>query len=60
MFGNLTPDDVYCGQRESMLAGRAKLKDETLSRRTAINNQSQWPDGDKPYLNSDPGNCHSV
>jgi hypothetical protein len=59
-LGNVTLDDVYYGWRESMLARRAKLKEETLSRRKAINNQPQGPDGDKPYLNSDSGNCHSV
>jgi hypothetical protein len=59
-LGNVTPDDVYYGRRESILARRAKLKEKSLSRRKAINNQSQGPDGDKPYLNSDPGNCHSL
>jgi hypothetical protein len=30
-----------------------------LSRRRAINHQPQGPDGGKPYLKSDPENCHS-
>ena len=60
VLGNVAPDDVYYGRRESILARRAKLKEKSLSRRKAINNQSRGPDGDKPYLNSDPGNCHSL
>jgi len=57
--GNVTPDDIYYERRESILAHRAKLKDETLSRRKAINHQPQGPDGAKPYLNSGPENFHS-
>jgi hypothetical protein len=55
----VTPDDVYYGRRESTLARREKLKRDTLSRRRAINQQPQGPDGGKPYLKSDSENCHS-
>ena len=52
-LGNVTPDDVYYGRRESILARREKLKRDTLSRRRAIN-QPQGPDGGKPYLKIRP------
>jgi transposase len=51
-LGNVTPDDVYYGRRESILERRAKLKAETLSRRRSVNHQPQGPDGSKPYLKS--------
>jgi putative transposase len=58
-LGNVTPDDVYYGRRESILTRREKLKRETLSRRRVINHQPLGPDGGKPYLKSGPESCHS-
>jgi len=58
-LGNVTPDDVFYGRRESILARREKLKRDTLSRRRVINHQPQGPDGRKPYRISGPENCHS-
>ncbi|MGZ8429114.1 MAG: hypothetical protein ACXW4N_07235 [Candidatus Deferrimicrobiaceae bacterium] len=59
VLGNVMPEDVYYGRRESILAHREKRKRDTLSRRRVINHQPQGPDGAKPYLHSGPGNCHS-
>jgi transposase InsO family protein len=58
-LGNVTPEDVYYGRRESILARREKLKRDTLSRSRVINHQPQGSDGAKPYLKSGPDNCHS-
>ena len=58
VLGNVAPDDVYYGRRESILVRREKLKRDTLSRRRVISHQPQGPGGGKPYLNSGPENCH--
>jgi putative transposase len=36
-LGNVTPDDVYFGRRDSIQTGRRKLQGKTLARRQAIN-----------------------
>jgi transposase InsO family protein len=44
-LGNVTPDDVYFGRKESILERRAKLKDETLARCRAANTKPQGQEG---------------
>jgi len=36
-LGNVTPDDVYFGKRDSIQTRRRKLQGKTLARRQAIN-----------------------
>ncbi len=36
-LGNVTPDDVHYGRRETMLEARSKLKAEALALRKAVN-----------------------
>ena len=45
VLGNVAPDDVYYGRRESILVRREKLKRDTLSRRRVISYQPQGPGG---------------
>ena len=57
-LGNVTSDDVYYGRKESILARRARLKEETLARRRRINMEKPWPHRKKPSLISDIENSH--
>lgn len=40
-LGNVTPDAVYFGYRESILEWRAKLKTQTIAQRRIMNTRNQ-------------------
>jgi len=47
-LGNVTPDDVYFGRKETVLTKRQGLKKETLNRRKKVNNQRVKESGGLP------------
>lgn len=50
-LGNVTPDDVYFGRKESILHQRAKTKELTIARRREYNMKSTWEPTQEPLLN---------
>ena len=59
-LGNVTPDDVYYGRRETILERRKNLKRETLVRRKEINRTTTRVSGPKLSSNLSPQNSHFV
>jgi len=49
-LGNVTPDDVYFGRKESIIQRRAKLKRLTLDRRRMYKKENPWSPTPKPLL----------
>ena len=41
-LGNVTPDDVYFGRRDSIITRRRKIKAKTLAHRRARNSNTTW------------------
>lgn len=50
-LGNVTPDDVYFGRKESIIQRRAQLKRLTLDRRRMYNKENPWSPTPNPSLN---------
>ena len=51
-LGNVTPDDVYFGRKESILHARARTKQLTLERRRSYNMENPWSPKQKSSLSS--------
>lgn len=50
-LGNVTPDDVYFGKKQSIVHQRAKTKELTMARRREYNMKSTWEPAQEPLLN---------
>ena len=46
-LGNVTPDDVYFGRRDSIIDERARLRRRIMARRRGYNVSSPRPEGTK-------------
>ncbi len=59
-LGNVTPDDVYYGRRQSILERRNDLKRKTLARRKRLNTQINRSADGKVPLDSDAEMFHLI
>jgi transposase InsO family protein len=57
-LGNVTPDDVYFGRKESILRTRARTKELTLARRRNYNNGNPWLPTPETSLKKTDLLCH--
>jgi len=57
-LGNVAPDDVYFGRKESILHARARTKDLTMARRRDYNMENPWEPAHKVSLNSNDRVSH--
>ena len=51
-LGNVTPDDVYCGRKDSIVCRRWKLKRKTLNRRWVYYTETRDQQREKVRLDS--------
>ena len=59
-LGNVTPDDVYYGRRQSIFERRRKLKEQTLARRKRLNTQNNRLATHEAKLKSEPEKSHLI
>ena len=59
-LGNVTPDDVYYGRRQSIFERRSELKLKTLARRKRINTQLSRSAATEAHLESEPEKSHLI
>ena len=57
-LGNVRPDDVYFGRKESILRKRAETKKLTLARRKNYNMDNTWSPNKNPSLNETANVSH--
>ncbi len=59
-LGNVTPDDVYYGRRQSIFERRRELKEQTLARRKRLNTQNNRSATHEAQPESEPEKSHLI
>jgi len=59
-LGNVTPDDVYYGRRQSIIERRSELKRKTLARRKRLNTQHTRSATNEVHLDSNAEKSHLI